>query len=130
MVVSNKKYIIDASFILSFLLPDEQHQDIDPFFEQYKAGAIEFISTPLLPYEVVNGLKIAVTRKRVDSRYAKSRMKEFFNYQIKLSGVDFFEVFELAKKHNLTVYDASYLHLSKDVKAQLLTRDDALQRLS
>lgn len=129
MAASNRKYIIDASFVLSFLLPDEQHQHIDPFFDQYKTGVIEFISTSLLPYEVVNGLKLAVIRKRVDSKYAKSRMKEFFNYQIKLSGVDFFEAFELAKRHNLTVYDACYLYLAKDNKTPLLTHDEALQKL-
>lgn len=129
MAVSIKKYTVDASFVLSFLLPDENHQGVDHFFNQYKTGIIELLSTPLLPFEVVNGLKLAVIRKRIDERYAKSRIREFFNYQIKLRGVDFFEVFELAKKHNLTVYDACYLYNAKDNKTQLLTQDEALQKL-
>lgn len=129
MAANIKEYTVDASFVLSFLLPDEDYQNIDEFFNQYKAGIIELLSTPLLPFEVVNGLKLAVVRKRIDTKYAKSRMKEFFNYQIKLRGVDFFDVFELAKKHNLTVYDACYLHLARGNKTQLLTHDKALQKL-
>ncbi|TSC88239.1 MAG: PilT protein domain-containing protein [Microgenomates group bacterium Gr01-1014_7] len=129
MAANIKKYIVDASFVLSFLLPDENHQEADLFFNQYKAGIINFLSTPLLPFEVVNGLKLAVIRKRISSKYAKERMKEFFNYQIRLVGTDFFEVFDLAQKNNLTVYDACYLYLSRIKKAQLLTSDEALQKL-
>lgn len=129
-MAASKKYIVDASFVLSFLLPDESHASIDHFLNQYKTGLIDFLSIPLLPFEVVNGLKLAVLRKRINSKYAKERMKEFFNYNIKLAGVDFFEVFDLAQKTNLTVYDACYLYLSKLKKLQLLTSDQALQKLA
>ena len=57
-------------------------------------------------------------------------MKEFFNYQIRLAGVDFFEVFDLVQKHSLTVYDASYFYLSRVKKTQLLTSDEALHKLA
>lgn len=130
MAANIKKYTVDASFVLSFLLPDESHQEVDLFFNQYKAGIINFLSAPLLPFEVVNGLKLAVIRKRISSKYAKIRMKDFFNYQIRLVGTDFFEAFDLAQKNNLTVYDASYLYLAKSHKAPLLTTDTALQKLS
>lgn len=129
-MAASKKYIVDASFILSFLLPDEDHQGVDLLFNQYQLGTIEFLSTPILPFEVVNGLKLAVVRKRINARYANKRMTEFFNYQIKLKGVDFFEVFETARKHNLTVYDACYFWLAGNNKSQLLTWDKDLQKLS
>jgi len=130
MAASIKKYIVDASFVLSFLLPDEDHSAVDHFFNQYKAGIIDLLSTTLLPFEVLNGLKLAVIRKRINTKYAKERMKEFFNYQIRLAGVDFFEVFDLVQKHSLTVYDASYFYLSRVKKTQLLTSDEALHKLA
>lgn len=129
-MAANKKYIVDASFILSFLLPDEDHTEVDQVFNQYGVGDVNFLSTHLLPFEVLNGLKLAVVRKRINTKYAKERMKEFFNYNIKLVSVDFFKVFDLAQKHNLTVYDASYLYLSRVQKTQLLTADKALQKLA
>lgn len=129
MAVS-KRYIIDASFVLSFLLPDEKHQHVDQVFNQYKDGTVELLSVPLLPFEVVNGLKLAVLRKRIDTKYALNRMKEFFDYKISLRGVDFFEAFEMAKKHSLTIYDACYLYQAQNLKTQLLTLDVALQKIS
>ena len=129
-MAASKKYLVDASFILSFLLPDEDHTSTDQFFKEYKAGLIDFLSTPLLPFEVINGLKLAVVRKRINSKYARMRMKEFFNYNIKLSGINFFEVFDLSQKTKLTVYDACYLYLSRLKKLKLLTSDQALQKLA
>lgn len=129
MAVSNK-FIVDASFVLAFLLPDEKHEDVDLVFNKYKEGAIKLSSTPLLPFEVANGLKLAVSRKRIDTKYALNRLKEFLNYKISLKGVDFFEVFGVAQRNNLTVYDACYLYLAKEGKLKLLTRDITLQRLA
>lgn len=130
MVANTKKYIVDASFVLSFLLPDERHEFIDQIFNQYKAGIIGLWSTLLLPFEVVNGLKLAVIRERINTKYAKERMKEFFDYGIHIIPVDFLAVFDLAQKHNLTVYDATYYYLAKQEKTQLLTKDEALQKLA
>lgn len=129
MAANSKQYIVDASFVLSFLLPDEQHEDIDQFFNQYKTGLIRFLSTPLLPFEVINGLSMAVIRKRIDTKYARERIKEFLDYGINSVQVDFFAVFDFAQKHSLTIYDASYYFLAKQEKTQLLTTDQALQKL-
>lgn len=130
MAASTKKYIVDASFVLSFLLPDEKHEDVDQVFNQYKAGIIDLWSSLLLPFEVVNGLKLAVARDRINTKYAKERMKEFLDYGINMIPVEFFNVFDLAQKHNLTVYDAVYYFLAKQEKTQLLTKDEALQKLA
>ncbi len=40
--------------------------------------------------------------------------------------VDFVKVFDLAQKHNLTFYDASYLQLAIDLKIPLATYDQQL----
>ncbi|MBI2020010.1 type II toxin-antitoxin system VapC family toxin [Candidatus Daviesbacteria bacterium] len=129
MAASGKKYIVDASFVLSFLLPDEKHEDVDQFFNQYKGGIIDLWSTALLPFEVVNGLKLAVDRKRISTKYAKERMREFFDYGITLYSVNLFEVFDLSQKHELTIYDAGYYFLAKQEKTHLLTKDEKLDKL-
>lgn len=130
MAANTKKYIVDASFVLSFLLPDEKHEAVDQVFNQYKAGIIDLWSNFLLPFEVINGLSLAVIRKRIDTKYARERMKEFLDYGINLIQVDFFAVFDLAQKHNLTIYDSAYYYLAKQEKTQLLTTDQALQKLA
>ena len=55
---SIKTVAVDASFILAYLLPDEKTPD-EKLFAQHNDGEIQFISTYLLPFEVLNSLKCA-----------------------------------------------------------------------
>lgn len=120
-------YVVDASFVIAFLMPDEASLDVDVYFNQYKSGLTNLISSPLLPFEVANGLQVAVARKRITLDYSKKRLQEFLNYRIEIKKVDFMKVFIMAQKQNLTCYDASYLYLSKKEKLPLLTLDEKLK---
>lgn len=126
----SKGYIVDASFVLAFLLPDEYAKNVDRKFELYSQNKIHFMSTYLLPFEVLNGLKIAVLRKRLNKKLATSLASNFFYFKIKLIKIDLKKSFLLALKRGLTIYDASYLYLTKSKNASLLTQDKRLEQLS
>ncbi len=127
MAENTNRLVVDASFVLSFLLPDEViPEEIDSYFEQFKNGEIEIISSALIHFEVINGLKMAFARKRISLEYCNDRITEFLNYEIEIKLVDFDQVFQLALKENLTVYDASYLYLAKTESIPLLTLDGKL----
>lgn len=131
MAVNIKRSIVvDASSVLVFLMPDEHSEEVDTLFNQYKNGIVRFTSTLLLLFEVVNGLKMAVLRKRISNQYAKERIKEFLDYAIEMKEVNFERVFLLAQKYNLTVYYASYLYLSRKYRVKFLTMDEQLQKLT
>ncbi len=125
-----KTFVVDASFVIAFLMPDESRLEIDSVFNQFKSSLINLTASPILPFEVTNGLKSALLKKRITKDYCLGRMEEFFNYQIEAQEVNFREVFLLAEKHNLTTYDASYLWLSKKYDAPLLTLDKKLAKLT
>ena len=127
---TKKTFVVDASFVLAFLMPDENHLEIDPIFNQFKASLIDLSASPVLPFEVTNGLKSALMKKRITKDYCLNRIDEFFNYQIEIREVNFREVFLLAGKYNLTTYDASYLWLNKKFDAPLLTLDQKLKKLT
>lgn len=118
-----KNFVIDASYILEYLLPDEKNPKSDIFFEMHAQGKIELFSTQLLPFEVVNFLKVARKRKRIAEIDAKKLTKSFFKLNINLEGIDFLDVLKIALKENLSVYDASYLSLAKFKKIKILTLD-------
>lgn len=120
------KLVIDASFALAFILPDEYNLEANNYFNQFKAGTINFISSPLLMFEITNGLLLALKRKRVNKDYCKERLEELSNYKIEIEKINFTETFLLAQKHNLTFYDASYLYLSQSQNLPLLTLDKHL----
>lgn len=124
------KFVVDSSFILSFLLPDESNSIVEDIFDNYLDGKAAFYSPYLLPFEVFNGLDIAVLRKRLSPRLAEELGEKFLLINIKLESVDFPKILKLAISRNLTVYDASYLYLSQTQGFELLTLDTKLKSLA
>ena len=60
----NNVFVIDASFVLAYLL-DEDNTTIDSIFEKQVKGEIYFISPSLLKYEVGNTLRTKLMRKKI-----------------------------------------------------------------
>lgn len=127
---NTKIFIVDASFVLAFLMPDESNLQSDKIFNQFKAGTIKLYTSPLLPYEIANSLRVAIMRKRINLKYAQDRLDEFLEYEIVERLVDFKTAFNLSHQHNLTVSDASYLYLSQTQGFELLTLDTKLKSLA
>jgi predicted nucleic acid-binding protein len=113
--------VVDASYVLDLLLPDEK-----------KIGTklIHAIAPQLLVFEVTNAIKMAVVRKRITSSIANVLLKEFEGWKIRLMDVRANEVLELALEKDLSVYDASYLYLAEKMKCELLTWDKKLEALA
>ena len=61
---------------------------------------------------------------------ANGLSRKFFELEIELLPVEFAEVFKLAEKKNLTVYDAGYLWLAKNKKIKLQTLDKQLKKIA
>lgn len=122
-------YAVDASFVLAFILPDERSDFVDGFFKLYKESKARFISTGLLPFEVLNGLKTAVIRKRLSIEQALTLAGSFLDLEIQLFEIDFGQVLQLSIKKNLTIYDASYVFLALVNGVSLLTLDNNLTTL-
>lgn len=127
--IKHNTVIVDASFVLAYLAPDETTENVNQLFSQHRNGQINLIAPQLLPYEVLNGLSIMVQRKRLDAKTANILAKNFLKLPIKLSKIDFKKAFTLALKEKLTVYDSSYLQLSRKLKLPLLTLDKKLDRI-
>jgi len=124
------KFIIDASFVLSFLLPDENKTEVINIFDRYTQGKIKLSAPDLLSYEIINGLKGAILRKRITIKDATYLIDQFLDFEITLSNVDLSLVLSMATERNLSVYDASYLYLSQKEGAELLTLDSKLKNLT
>lgn len=125
--ISRKRFVVDSSFVLNFLLQDERTAFTDSLFRQVEDGKVELISVNLLPYEVLNGLKSAVLRKRVRLEVATQLAREFLEIPIETAEVDWNKCFQLAFDNGLTIYDAAYLVLAKRYQVKILSFDPHLQ---
>lgn len=123
------RFCVDASFVLAFLLPDEKIEIVEETFKNFLSHQITLISTFLLPFEVGNSIKMALTRKRVTKQVATTAIKDFLQMEIALQEVNIYKAFQIANKRGLTVYDASYFTLAQEQKVPLLTLDEKLENL-
>ena len=121
------KVVIDASVVLALLLPDERNKPkAVSFLQQYEQGGVNLISTQLLNFEVLNGIRTAVLRKRIKSETAKKLVNSFLGLEIKKEEINFSRAFEYSLDFSISVYDASYLALAKKKDCPLVTSDKKL----
>lgn len=118
--------VVDSSFILSYLLPDESENSVESVFTSLENGSVRFVSTPLLPFEVINGLRSAVKRKRYTVPEAMILLKNFLALPIEIQEVEFSQTFALAAEEDLSAYDAAYLWLAKEYRLKLFSLDKRL----
>ena len=122
--------VIDASFLLSYCMPDEKNDVVTRVMDLYTQGTTNFISSPLLMFEVCNALNMAVRRKRLSRNHAETMTQSILLYDIEYIPMQFTEVFSLAIKQGITVYDASYLWIAQTRSIPLLTLDKKLSSLA
>lgn len=118
--------VIDASVVLSWMLPDE----VDDFARQSASDVAEqtAIVPPIFPSEVTNALIAAHRRGRIDRSIVKDALGDLANLPIfvQSAAITMEEEVELALRHGLTIYDALYLALARRQRLTLFTRDKQL----
>lgn len=93
-------------------------------------------STVLVPVlwelEIANALVVAERQKRITLSQTQHWLELLLALQYTVADVQTIPVFDgvlaLARAHQLSSYDASYLQLAVTAKATLVTRDTALQK--
>ena len=119
-------FVIDTSFVLAYLLPDEEERVVESMFTKFEENKIFFISPYLLIFETLNGLRSAVLQKRQTAKTAENFVDAFLDMGIFFEQINEKEVLRLAIKKSISVYDASYLWMAKSRKLKLLTLDEKL----
>lgn len=119
--------VIDASFALNLLIPDESGS-LDPAVKASLESADAFVPQ-IWQFEVRNGLLVAERRGRLSVGTAEARLASLERFQIATdTQPDLQAALALARDHTLTFYDALYLELAVRLGASLATLDAALLR--
>lgn len=119
-------FVVDASMIAAWLLPDEANPAADALLARM---ADERAAAPdLLAHEVRSLIAKAVRRKRVEPGDVDGLVRRFEQLGVSDAGPgDARGVVALALKHGLTPYDAAYLDLAMDRMLQLASFDKELR---
>jgi predicted nucleic acid-binding protein len=123
-------FVLDSSVTLSWCFEDEQTPATQALLQRVvESGAI----VPVLwPLEVLNGLAMAERRRRIDrdTRHRLSELLRKLPVQVDLesAAMAWTDTATLAERHQLTLYDASYLEAARRLKLPLGTLDEALRK--
>lgn len=120
------RIVIDASVILAWLLPLETLQEkANMLIRLYEQAATDFLCPIITRYEVLNGLRSAVLSKRIRTEQLDEAYRRYDALAIPTD--DVFvpnnETLHLAITHDLSLYDASYIHLAFLQGFRLVTAD-------
>lgn len=124
-----KTIVIDASIVLKWYLDDEIHgNEALMLLHSFVANEINLVAPALLEYEVINGLIIAQRRGRIPEPTLAEAILAFQALDIKMEDISALGLRLLfySKKYDRSAYDAAYLAIAEQVKAEFITADKAL----
>ncbi|WP_375452694.1 type II toxin-antitoxin system VapC family toxin [uncultured Devosia sp.] len=122
--------MLDASITLAWSFEDERTPPVDAVLDQISDfGAV---APQLWPLEVANTLRLAARRGRIPLDRVAGILSSLTALDIEIDtetvGRAWTTILNIADKHDLTVYDASYLELAIRRGLPLATGDKALVR--
>ncbi|OGV97355.1 hypothetical protein A2W24_06520 [Microgenomates group bacterium RBG_16_45_19] len=127
---TNIQAVIDASYLLAYLMPDETNPQVDKTMDLHASGLIKFYAPLLLIYEVISGLNTAILRHKITFHHAQTLLTEISKLHLTLTENQPLSVLKLAQVHHLSAYDSSYLELAQRLKIPLYSLDKKLTSLT
>jgi predicted nucleic acid-binding protein len=119
--------ILDASCALSFLLPDEDTDSADQILSIITNESA--VAPSIWWYEVRNGLLSAERSQRLKVKQTNELLQSLVNLPIRLdAAVREDSLYEIARKYNLTIYDAAYLESALRLGFRLASFDGYLRK--
>jgi predicted nucleic acid-binding protein len=130
MVNINTKFVVDASFVACYLMPDEHEAQVDQIFLRFFQGDVQLLTPHILTYEIGNIISTSIKRKRIVSTLGKQLLNLYSQIPITIENTELEITLNFTAQHNITFYDASYLQLAITNKCPLLTLDKRLNEIS
>lgn len=121
-------FVIDASIAATWCFKEEATDYTENILNAV-SGLIGAVAPRLWAYEIRNSVLSGVRRKRITSTDADEFLESLLDLHITLTDpVSYDDVFILAHRYGLTVYDASYLDLAIRESIPLASLDNELIR--
>ena len=118
-------FVVDASVVGSWVLPDENHPEALTALERLKDD--QAFAPSLLWFELRNLLLANERRQRITPAQTATALNLVQELPLRLDGqTDSDTTLQLARAHRLTIYDAAYLELAVRRYLPLVTFDTAL----
>ncbi|HUT71908.1 MAG TPA: type II toxin-antitoxin system VapC family toxin [Desulfatiglandales bacterium] len=124
-----RRLVIDSSVSLKWWLDDEEYvAQAREILNQIYAGRIIPVVPDLWHYEVANGIRTAILRRRINKRQGKTFISELISMGFESHGINPYlpKVFDYAIKYKYAIYDFSYIVLAQEQGIDFVTGDERL----
>ena len=122
--------VLDSSAALAWVFSDESAPEMDVVFDQVAERGAVVPSLWIL--EIANALTVAVRRERITRNERDDALADLAALDVSIDQETeqhaWKATLQLADRHGLSVYDASYLELAQRKRLPLVTLDHALVR--
>jgi predicted nucleic acid-binding protein len=118
--------VVDASVVLGWVLDEAWRPATGEVLEDHVTGREPLVAPELLHYEVAN---VLVRGARLDASLGRDAYDRFVGLDVEtyaLGRPEYGLAIVLAVRHGVTVYDASYAALAKELDCPLVTADRRL----
>ncbi len=121
--MAGQKIVIDASVAVKWYNPEKLSERALELRSKHVKGEVMLYAPDLLLYEVTNALRWNPELGDEDVRLAAQSLEDIM---IVFEKPSFGLAVQLAYASGLTIYDASYLALARDLGCELVTADKTL----
>lgn len=125
--MEEQKVVADASVVANWFLEEEFSDNARTLRDSFVTGGLIISVLSLLFYEALNALRYSGVYSEDELAIARSISKYGFDVP-EPRGEVYEETARLSLKHDISVYDASYVALAPDLKTSPYTADDALNQ--
>ena len=118
--------VMDSSVILKWVLPEQGADHARDFIVKHIAGDIQIHAPQLLLYEITN---VLACKSRLTDADLSADLADLLSLEFELSSFeldDLLSTAELARRHNISVYDAAYVYLAQKLNCDFITADKKL----
>jgi predicted nucleic acid-binding protein len=127
----SKRMVVDSSVTVAWFFADEARPETDSVLRLLESGW-EAIAPPIWPLEIANVFVVAERRQRQPWSELKAALRRLEKLPVTVEAIEvprtFGEVISLARREELTAYDACYLELALRHSIPLATIDSKLRR--
>ena len=122
--------VIDASIALAWTYADERTDAVMQIFD--RVSRVGAVAPVIWPMEIANSFAMSVRKNRITPSQRDVLIASFMALGVEIqhhpATAYWHEILQVADKHLLTIYDASYLELAMRQKLPLATLDDDLRQ--
>ncbi len=118
--------VVDASVVAKWYLEENYSEQARRLRDDFLEGVLSLRAPSLLPFEVFNALRYHPTFPRRHLREAARALDRAGLLTVPLVGEFLEKTVECSVRHDLTVYDASYVTLADLAGCPLYTTDGAI----